>query len=141
MKRIGQLFLSLLVVAIGSYSSAQVEKPVKTEIAVDKVLGTSVAYVQQTLLPLAMAMPEDKYGFAPTNGEFKGVRTFAQQLKHVGATNFIYASSILGEKPPADVGDEEDGPASLMTKGGILEYVSGSFAYVCQAVAPVEQGE
>ena len=23
-------------------------------------------------------MPEDKYSFAPTNGEFKGVRTFAQ---------------------------------------------------------------
>jgi uncharacterized damage-inducible protein DinB len=138
MKRIGQWLLPLLVVAIGSYSSAQVERPATTEIAVNKVLGTSIAYVQQTLLPLAMAMPEDKYGFAPTNGEFKGVRTFGQQLKHVAATNFIYASAILAEKPPADVGEDEEGPATLKTKKEILKYLNDSFVYVLKAVATID---
>jgi len=142
MRSFWQLFVPLFVVAIGSYSIAQVEKsvekPVKTEITIDKVLSTSVTHLQRLLLPLAMAMPEDKYGFAPTNGEFKGVRTFAQQLKHVAATNFIYASSILGEKPPADVGEEEDGPASLKTKAEILKYVNESFAYVQKAVATID---
>src|ERR1700679_1381912 len=28
----------------------------------------------------ADAMPADKYGFAPTDGEFKGVRSFGQQV-------------------------------------------------------------
>src|SRR5579862_2166956 len=35
----------------------------------------------------ADAMPEDKYSFAPTNGEFKGVRTFAQEVKHIATVN------------------------------------------------------
>src|ERR1700676_4541388 len=35
----------------------------------------------QTLIVSATdAMPADKYGFAPTDGEFKGVRTFGQQV-------------------------------------------------------------
>jgi len=32
-------------------------------------------------------MPADKFGFAPTDGEFKGVRTFGQMVKHLSATN------------------------------------------------------
>jgi uncharacterized damage-inducible protein DinB len=138
MRSIWRLFVPLLVVVIGSYSIAQVEKPVKTEIAIDKVLSTSVTHVQRILLPLAMAMPEGKYGFAPTDGEFKGVRTFGQQLKHVAATNFIYASSILGEKPPVDVGEDEEGPAALKSKKEILKYLNDSFAYVLKAVATID---
>jgi uncharacterized damage-inducible protein DinB len=66
------------------------------------------------------------------------VRTFGQQLKHVAATNYVYASSILGEKkPPVDVGEEEDGPASVKTKDEILKYVTDSFAYVQKAVATI----
>ena len=48
----------------------------------------------------ADAMPEDKYSFAPTAGEFKGVRTFAQEVKHVAAVNYIFGAAILNEKPP-----------------------------------------
>jgi uncharacterized damage-inducible protein DinB len=141
MTRMWELFVAICLVAISSYGVAQAkkeaEKPVETEITVDKVLSTYVMHVQQTLLPLAMAMPEDKYGFAPTNGEFKGVRTFGQQLKHVATTNFSYASSILGEKPPVEVGEGEDGPASVKTKDEILKYVNDSFAYFQKAVATI----
>ena len=52
-------------------------------------------------------MPENKYDFAPTNGEFKGVRTFAEQLKHVAATNYLVGAAILGEKPPVDTNGEK----------------------------------
>ena len=41
--------------------------------------------IESDFVPAAEAMPEDKFSFAPTNGEFKGVRTFAQQIKHVAA--------------------------------------------------------
>jgi uncharacterized damage-inducible protein DinB len=153
MSKMWQLFIALFLVAVSSYGIAQelpkpgkddakksheVEEVVKPELNVANVLKTSVTHLQRTLLPMAMAMPDNKYGFAPTDGEFKGVRTFAQQLKHVAATNYVYASSILGEKkPPVDVGEEEDGPASMKTKDEILKYVNDSFAYVQKAVATI----
>ena len=62
--------------------------------------------MENEFVPAADAMPEDKYNFAPTNGEFKGVRTFAQQVKHVAAVNYMIGSSILEEKPPVDTGGE-----------------------------------
>jgi hypothetical protein len=33
------------------------------------------------------------------------VRTFAQQLKHAAADNYMLGAAILGEKPPADETD------------------------------------
>jgi len=39
-------------------------------------------------------MPEEKYSFAPTNGEFKGVRTFGEQVKHL--TSFKYLAANCG---------------------------------------------
>jgi hypothetical protein len=42
---------------------------------------------QTLVMSAADAMPADKYGFAPTDGEFKGVRTFGQQVKHLAAAN------------------------------------------------------
>lgn len=152
MRTMWQLFVALFLVAVCSYGIAQkVEKPdkgdaqktheveevVKPELNVANVLKTSVVHLQRTLLPLAMAMPDDKYKFAPTDGEFKGVRTFGQQLKHVAATNYVYASFILGEKPPVDVGEEEDGPAAMKTKDEILNYVTDSFAYVQKALQTI----
>jgi uncharacterized damage-inducible protein DinB len=134
MKKMFPLFLVLIA---GSWCAAQAPNP-GAEITVSKVLVNSVTHVQRTLLPLAEAMPENKYGFTPTNGEFNGVRTFGQQLKHVAATNFIYASSILGEKAPVDVGEDENGPASLKTKTEILKYMNDSFTYVLKAVATID---
>src|SRR6266851_7948106 len=46
---------------------------------------------QALIVSAADAMPADKYGFAPTDGEFKGVRTFGQQVKHLAAANHILA--------------------------------------------------
>lgn len=51
-------------------------------------------------------MPPEKYDFAPTNGEFKGLRTFAQQLKHLASATYEMVSVILGENPPVETGGE-----------------------------------
>src|ERR1700677_2782489 len=53
--------------------------------------------VMRQVVSAAEAMPADKYSFAPTEGEFKGVRTFGQQVKHLSATNHILAAAALGE--------------------------------------------
>jgi DinB family protein len=92
--------------------------------------------VEKNVESAAKAMPADKYGFAPTDGEFRGVRTFGLQLKHLAATNYILAAAALGEDPPADAGDET-GPDTVRTKAAILEYVQGSFARLHDAIEAI----
>jgi len=91
----------------------------------------------QTMIGSAAdAMPADKYGFAPTDGEFKGVRTFGQQVKHLAAANHILAAAALGEEPPTGAGDEM-GPETVRTKAEILDYLNGSFEHLARAIAAI----
>ena len=41
-------------------------------------------------LYVADAMPAASYGFKPTDGAFKDVRTFGEQVKHVACSNFAF---------------------------------------------------
>jgi hypothetical protein len=69
------------------------------------VLDRSLSSVEHEVVPAAEAMPEDKFNFAPTQGEFNGVRTFAQQVKVLKdsfaylhkAANSIDESNVLGQ--------------------------------------------
>ena len=47
-----------------------------------KTMDFELQILEHDLVPLAEAMPAAQYDFAPTHGEFKGVRTFAEQVKH-----------------------------------------------------------
>jgi hypothetical protein len=105
---------------------------------VAQVLHSSVKGVEGEFVPAAEAMPEDKYSFAPTSGEFKGVRTFAQQIKHVAAVNYILGASILVEKPPVELGGE-NGPDSIASKADIVKFLKDSFAYLHKAVGTVTE--
>ena len=89
--------------------------------------------LQERIVPAAGAMPADKYRFAPTDGEFKGVRTFGQQVKHLAATNYILAAAALGEEPPSSAGDE-NGPEAVRTKAEVLEYLRESFDSLSKAI-------
>jgi uncharacterized damage-inducible protein DinB len=125
-------------IALVTIAAAQNPKPAEEHRTVTVVLDRLTSNVEQEFVAAADAMPEDKYSFAPTNGEFKGVRTFAQQVKHVAAVNYIFGAAILSEKVPVDVGDES-GPASLTTKADILKYLKESFVYVHKAVATINE--
>jgi uncharacterized damage-inducible protein DinB len=100
-------------------------------------VDATYAWVEGQFVPAAEAMPEDKFNFAPTGGEFKGVKTFAQQVKHIAAVNFFLGGKILGEKPPAEIGNPEIGPDSLKTKAEIVKYLKESFSYARKAVASI----
>ena len=52
---------------------------------------------EKDVVSTADAMPEEKYAFKPTAGEFDGVRTFAQQVKHLAANNYRMAARVLGQ--------------------------------------------
>jgi uncharacterized damage-inducible protein DinB len=95
-------------------------------------------HAEKEISSAVSAMPADKFGFAPTDGEFKGVRTFGQMVKHLSATNYILAAAALGQDPPADAGDEL-GPDSVRTKDEILTYLKGSFAQLNNAIEAIGQ--
>ncbi|MEY2395545.1 MAG: hypothetical protein QOF94_1890, partial [Acidobacteriaceae bacterium] len=107
--------LAFCLLAVASYTAAQSGKAKDEKRTVTEVLDRTVSNMEHEFVPAAEAMPEDKFNFAPTNGEFKGVRTFGQQIKHVAAVNYELGAAILEEKPPVDIGDES-GPASITTK-------------------------
>jgi hypothetical protein len=129
--------LAVCLLALAALGAAQDNN--KDEIrTVTQVLDRTVSNMEHEFVPAAEAMPEDKFGFAPTNGEFKGVRTFAQQIKHVAAVNYELGAAILEEKPPVDIGDES-GPASITSKAAVLKYLQESFVYVHKAVQTINE--
>jgi hypothetical protein len=138
MKAIKWLFASMLLLAGSGLALGQDTKPAEHR-TVAQVLDRSVSGVEGEFVPAADAMPEDKYSFAPTNGEFKGVRTFAQQVKHVAAVNYLIGAAILEEKPPIDPGGE-NGPDSVKTKADIVKFLKDSFAYAHKAVGTINDG-
>jgi uncharacterized damage-inducible protein DinB len=128
--------LAFCVLALAAVSAAQGNKGKDEHLTVTQVLDRTVSNVEHEFVPAAEAMPEDKFGFVPTTGEFKGVRTFAQQIKHVASVNYELGAGILEEKSPVDIGDES-GPASITTKADILKYLNDSFTYVHRAVQTI----
>jgi uncharacterized damage-inducible protein DinB len=99
-------------------------------------LQVLLGIVQRNIESAAEAMPGDKYDFVPTEGEFRGVRTFRRQVKHLAATNYILAAAALGQDPQADAGDEV-GPDSVVAKEDVLRYLHGSFVALGNAVAAI----
>jgi len=88
--------------------------------------------IQHQIVSTAEAMPATKYEFTPTEGEFKGVRTFARQVRHLSATNHILAAAALGEDASADI--DENGPETVRTKAEVLDYLNSSFEHLGRAI-------
>lgn len=94
--------------------------------------------VEGMLVGAAEAMPEDKFGYVPTGGEFKDVRTFAQQIKHVAAANFMAGERISGAKPTVDVANSSK---SMQSKEEIMKFLKDSFVFARKAVAEMKEAE
>src|SRR5882757_4131928 len=124
----------LLVLAICAVCNSGFAQDTKSPKTVTQILDRSFAGMEGEFVPAVEAMPEEKLSFVPTTGEFKGVRGFAQQAKHVAAVNYLVAAAILGEKPPVDTGGE-NGPDSAKSKAEIVSFVKDSFAYAHKALA------
>jgi uncharacterized damage-inducible protein DinB len=105
------------------------------------VLDAQLLSVESQFLPAAESMPADKYGFAPSAGDFQGVRTFALEVKHVATANFVIYSAILGQDPPPGVtaAGAGNGPASIQTRDQILQYLKDSFALGHRALATITE--
>ena len=126
------LLLTFTVFSAVTAAHAQAKTEAKPTFA--SVLNKQFSGLEGELVPAAEAMPADKFSFAPSLGEFKGVRNFGSQIKHIAAVNYMVGAAILGNKPPAEVGEGEDGPATVKSKDEIVKYLKDSFAYAHKAL-------
>ena len=122
--------------AAASVPQVQQSQPPST---VASTVDRQISSIEKQVVEAAEAMPEDKFNFSPESlniagGEYKGVRTFGQQVKHIAASNYLIWSPIMGEKPPDTVNDGK-GPDNMTAKADIVKYLKDSFAFGHKAVA------
>ena|SRR5579862_1528782 len=63
-------------------------------------MAWTLGFAEKGFLSVAEAMPEDKYGYIPTGGNFQGVRSFGEQVKHVACAQLAFFNEIEGKTPP-----------------------------------------
>jgi len=113
----------------GQASSAQAQPE---KVPVGTVIENQLNILEREFVGAAEAMPEDKYNFTPASlnlpgSDYKGVSTFAEEVKHVATTNYEFFSAALGEKSTVDTSNE-NGPASITSKADIVKFLKDSFA-------------
>jgi len=138
-------FLIVLSCAVGAFAQGAASPPAaapKPTAApaqaapptIGGVIDREISIIEREFVSAAEAMPEEKYNFAPTGlniagSDFKGVRTFAEQVKHVASSNYYFWGPITGDKSPLPADSPNDnGPSALKTKAEIVKYLKDSFA-------------
>jgi uncharacterized damage-inducible protein DinB len=95
--------------------------------------------IEKQIVEIAEAMPEDKFNFSPESlnipgSDYKGVRSFAVQVKHIAASNYFIWSPLTGDPLPQGLKDG-NGPEDLKSKAEILKFLKDSFALGHKAAA------
>jgi DinB superfamily len=139
MRKRKHIFAALLVVVLSKSATAQKQATVPArDRTVSQVLEFWISETERLVVPVAEVMPESSYSFVPANGEFKGVRTFGEQVKHLAAANYQLGEGALGEDPPVGT-QNESAPSSIRTKAEIIKYVRGSFSCLHRAAAAINE--
>jgi uncharacterized damage-inducible protein DinB len=130
----GRMLACCLLAAASTLTFAQAAAPaapakpaVGTPIPPAQVYGKLLSGMEQEFVGAAAAMPEDKFNFAPatTGGEFKGVRTFGQQVKHVAQANYYFFAGANATE--ADIKAKSDAIDKLTAKADIVQALKDSF--------------
>lgn len=95
-----------------------------------QVVDQLLSMVEGEMVPLVEAMPADKFSFAPTNGNFKGVRTFGQQVQHVIMANYYMFSAASSLQLP-----DMKAVKNMKTKEQLVGGLKDSFAFGHRAIA------
>jgi hypothetical protein len=112
-------------------SALQAQQPQQPP-TIASLVDREISAVEKQIVEIAEAMPEDRFNFSPESlnipgSEYKGVRTFAVQVKHIGASNYFIWSPLTGDKVPESIKDG-NGPENLKSKADILKFLKDSFA-------------
>jgi hypothetical protein len=139
--RVGALlFAFTLPMSAAAQASAPPSAGASAQVDPARVYGNMIRTAERESVGLAEAMPEEKYSFSPAAGlfaagqstEFKGVRTFAQQVAHVASSNYEYLQAMGFEKDKDFAAIEK-----LTTKAEALQALKDSFAAAEKAAATI----
>jgi len=143
MKRICLPFAVLIfaVTALGqsTKNAAAASAPQAQQVTISAMVEREISNVEKQVLDAAEAMPEEKFNFTPESlnlpgDDYKGVRTFAGQVRHIAASNYFIWSPITGDKLPEGLTDG-NGPQNIKTKAEIIAFLKDSFALGHKAAA------
>ena len=137
------VLLVLWGVALSSLAQSQATENARSQEAAERsddvprsiaesVSGT-LQFAEGNFLGVAEAMPDNKYSFVPTAGKFDGVRSFAEQVKHVACAQFAFFNEFEGKTPPDDC--EKGGHDAAKTKAELIKYLKDSFDYSNRVLA------
>jgi hypothetical protein len=90
-----------------------------------QIYGKLLSGMEKEFVDLAEAMPEDKYSFVPSQGEFAKVRSFGDQVKHVAEANWYFfgGPNITDDQ----LKTKSDAIEKLTSKADILQALKDSF--------------
>jgi uncharacterized damage-inducible protein DinB len=106
-----------------------------TQAAPADVYNHLMSGMEKEVVGAADAMPADKFNFAPTQGEFKGVRTFGSQVKHLAEANYGF---FEGWNIPGAVKDDDI--EKLTSKDDIVKALRDSYVYAHKAIDTINAG-
>ena len=98
----------IVLSAVGKSATAQnsatkqAAKPDDIPQSIAESVSGTLQFAEGNFLGVAEAMPEDKYSYIPAGGNFDGVRSFGEQVKHVACAQFAFFNEFEGKKPPDD---------------------------------------
>ncbi len=103
------------------------------------IVDLEISKIERQVMDAAEAMPAEKFNFSPESlnipgSNYKGVRTFALQVRHIAASNYFLWTPLTGDQLPVDLKDG-NGPEDLKTKAEILKFLKDSFALGHKAAA------
>lgn len=120
-------------------TTALAQQAQQAQLTINAAMDREISTVEKEVVEAAEAMPEGKFNFSPEGinvqgSDYKGVRTFALQVRHIAASNYILWSPLTGDKFPQDyLGG--NGPESLKGKAEIIKFLKDSFALGHKAAA------
>jgi hypothetical protein len=123
--------------AAASGPQAQQSQPSAPTLAAS--VDREISGIEKQIVEVAEAMPTDKFDFSPENlnlagSDYKNVRTFAVQVKHVASSNYFIWSPLTGDALPEGLKDG-NGPEAMKTKAEIIKFLKDSFALGHKAAA------
>jgi len=137
---VGRTLLCCAMAAAPAFALAQAAAPAKPAVGTQMTPAATydklLSGMEKEFVDAAEAMPDDKFDFAPPTsaGDFKGVRSFGAQVKHVAQANYYFFGGSMSE---ADGKAKSDAIEKLTSKADIIQALKDSFTQAHTYIAGI----
>jgi hypothetical protein len=122
--------IGLVVLILSGPCLASAQIPAGMKVGLSQYLQSGYEGLKSNVVGAADRMPETDFGFRPST--MPQVRTFAQVLAHIAASQFGTCANLKGESNPAAGRDLEK---ELATKAAVMKSLQDSFDFCDSAVS------